>query len=93
MSAQRDARVKVKMCSDVRGTTRLRNMCVRRGVLSTLSVAYKGIAIFCKRNSFKNRQFTIGDLAIGDLAIGCLGVHAIESLDVRGVASFSRSSE
>ena len=25
----------------------------------------------------------MGDLAIGDLAIGCLGVHAIESLDVR----------
>ena len=30
--------VKVSMCSDMRDTTRLRNMCVRRGVLCTVEV-------------------------------------------------------
>ena len=81
-----------RMCSDMRDTTRLRKMCVRQGVLSTPSVAYKGIAISCKRNSLEksaNSPFcdlsigdlAIGDLAIGDLAVGCLGVHAIESLE------------
>ena len=69
----------------MRDTTRLRKMCVRQGDPSTPSVAYRGIAICCKRNSLEkspNSPFcdlsigdlTIDDLAIGDHAVGCLGV-------------------
>ena len=61
---------------------------MRRSVLSTPPVAYKGIAISCKRNSLNKSAKSPLMISIGDLAIGCLGVHAIESLDVRVATKF-----
>ena len=47
---------------------------------------------FCKDSVaftlFTTYDLPIGDLAIGDLAIACLGVHAIESLDVRVATNY-----
>ena len=43
---------------------------------------------FWKKSAAFTLFFTICDLAIGDLAIECLGIHAIESLDVRVATNF-----
>ena len=80
-------------------------MCVRRSVLTSHPLPYKGTASACKRNSLKNLQmrknlakwlpqrFCKESVAItlfttGDLAVECLGVHAMESLDVRVATNF-----
>ena len=47
---------------------------------------------FCKE-SVAFTFCTSCDLAIGDLASGCLGVHAIESLDVRVATNFCEDDE
>ena len=57
-------------CSGVRvlDTTRLRKMCVRRGVLSSHTVACTTFADVCTRNYLKkNCGITILDLSIGNL--------------------------
>ena len=52
------------LCSDMRDTTSLGKMSVRQGVLSTHSVAYKGVAISCKRNFLDNHAIESLDVRV-----------------------------